>query len=209
MSDKRGILETISKERITVKIISAAGDEVNHFRRPVSWTEAARTTEITAIAFAGVGSPLKEVVWVVSILKTARRMPAQTGMTEGTIRARNISAEPAVISPVTPAPRAEERRACIRNAGATPKLTMSARLSSSFPISEYAFSILAEKPSRKSKIIAASISQDAVERSPFEARITAIKPEIRFNEVMKFGICLMKVILFFDVDQSKIIINFS
>ena len=38
------------------------------------------TTEITAIAFAGVGNPLKDVVCVVSILNFARRNAAQTGI---------------------------------------------------------------------------------------------------------------------------------
>ena len=78
-------------------------------------------------------------------------------------------------------------------AGAAPKLTASARESSSFPISEYAFSNLAEKPSRKSKIIAARISHEAVIRSLFIVNIIAIKPEARFREVMKFGICFIRV----------------
>lgn len=77
---------------------------------PVFWTEAARTTEITAIAFAGVGSPLKETDWVVSILNTAKRMPAQTGIIEGTAIARNISPDPASISPVLPAPKGRRKQ---------------------------------------------------------------------------------------------------
>jgi hypothetical protein len=39
--------------------------------------------------------------------------------------------------------------------------------------------------------MAASISHDADVRSPLEARMMAIKPEVRFKEVMKFGICLI------------------
>lgn len=42
------------------------------------------TTEMTAIAFAGVGNPLKDVVWVVSILNFASRSAAQTGISTGT-----------------------------------------------------------------------------------------------------------------------------
>ena len=76
-------------------------------------------------------------------------------------------------------------------AGATPKLTASASESSSFPISEYALRIRAEKPSRKSKIIAARISHEAVTGSPLAVKIIEINPAARFREVMKFGICLI------------------
>ena len=76
-------------------------------------------------------------------------------------------------------------------AGATPKLTISARLSSSFPNSEYALSNLADKPSRKSNIIAANIRHEAVTRFPFAAKIIAINPDARLSDVMKFGKCFM------------------
>lgn len=76
------------------------------------------------------------------------------------------------------------------NAGATPKLTTSARESSSFPISEYDFSNLAENPSKKSKIMAATINHEAVKRLPFAAKIIAINPDTRLSDVMRFGICL-------------------
>jgi hypothetical protein len=77
------------------------------------------------------------------------------------------------------------------NAGATPKLTTSARLSSSLPISEYALSNLADKPSRKSKIIAKNISHDAVIRFPLAAKIIAMNPEARLRDVIKFGTCFI------------------
>lgn len=79
------------------------------------------------------------------------------------------------------------------NAGATPKLTTSARLSSSFPISEYAFNNLAEKPSKKSKTIAARINHDAVCRSPLAAKIIEVNPAARLREVIKFGMCFIKI----------------
>ena len=50
---------------------------------------------------------------------------------------------------------------------------------------------LAEKPSRKSKIIAASISHEAVIRSPFSINIIEINPETRFSEVIVLGICFI------------------
>jgi hypothetical protein len=83
------------------------------------------------------------------------------------------------------------RRLYIIIPGATPKLTTSARLSSSLPITEYAFSNLAENPSRKSKIIAASISHDAVTVSPVAAKMTAANPDVRLSEVIKLGIYLI------------------
>jgi hypothetical protein len=76
-------------------------------------------------------------------------------------------------------------------AGAAPKLTASARESSSFPISEYAFSNLAEKPSRKSKIIAARMSHEAVTISPLTAKSIEINPAARFRQVMRFGMCFI------------------
>jgi hypothetical protein len=59
------------------------------------------------------------------------------------------------------------------------------------PIAEYAFSTRAEKPSRKSKIIAARINHEAVMMFPFAAKIIAANPEARFSEVIKFGICFI------------------
>ena len=90
-------------------------------------------------------------------------------------------------------------------AGATPKLTTSARESSSFPISEYAFSSLAVNPSRKSKIMAASINQEAFARSPLNAKMTEMNPAARFSDVMKLGICLNIDLL---SEGNKIKINF-
>ncbi len=72
-------------------------------------------------------------------------------------------------------------------AGATPKLTTSARESSSLPIAEYAFSNLAVNPSRKSNTIAASISHEAVIRLPFNTKIMEINPDIRLRDVIRLG----------------------
>lgn len=56
---------------------------------------------------------------------------------------------------------------------------------------EYAFSKRAEKPSRKSKIIAASINHEAVIMFPFAAKIIATNPDNRLSDVMMFGICFI------------------
>ena len=75
------------------------------------------------------------------------------------------------------------------NPGATPKLTRSARLSSSLPNSEYAFKALAANPSRKSKTMAARINQEAVIKSPFRMKIIERNPEARLREVIRLGMC--------------------
>jgi hypothetical protein len=49
----------------------------------------------------------------------------------------------------------------------------------------------AENPSRKSNIMAARISHDAVTMSPSDAKIMAKNPDARFKEVIKFGICFI------------------
>ena len=76
-------------------------------------------------------------------------------------------------------------------AGSTPKLTISARESSSFPISEYAFRSLAANPSQKSNPAAANMSGKAMSIRPCKVKITPRVPEIRFIEVIVFGICLI------------------
>ena len=99
----------------------------------------------------------------------ARRNAAQTGIKAGIIKRSDVfkPSESAVIVPDID--EASLSNLYIINAGATPKLTISARLSSSLPITEYALSNLADKPSRKSNIIAASMSHEAVTISPSAA----------------------------------------
>ena len=57
----RGILLTIMRDNITVKIASNTGDPVNELKRGELDKCPAITTDITASAFAGVGKPLKVV----------------------------------------------------------------------------------------------------------------------------------------------------
>jgi hypothetical protein len=121
----------------------------------------------------------------------ARRKAAHTGIRTGTIIVSVVlrPSERAIVDPY--ADKESLSILYIISAGATPKLTTSARLSSSLPISEYAFSNLAEKPSRKSNIIAATISHEAVTLSPLAAKIIAINPADRLREVIKLGICFI------------------
>jgi len=61
----------------------------------------------------------------------------------------------------------------------------------------------AAKPSKKSNKIPSKIKNAANVRSPFKAKIIAIKPERRFNSVMKFGICFLIMFCFKFVVKVK------
>jgi hypothetical protein len=165
--------------------------------------------EITARAFAGIGKPLNVFVCVESKLNIASRIAPHTGIIEG-ININNIAFMLSEFISIGPFNDMDSlRRRYIIIPGATPKLTMSARLSSSFPIAEYALSNLADKPSRKSNIIAASISHEAVTRFPLAAKIIAINPDARLSDVIKFGKCFMLKLDNVIKKGSKIKINFS
>ena len=72
----------------------------------------------------------------------------------------------------------------------------SAKESSSFPIPEYAFSSLAEKPSKKSKTDANNMQYTAYWYSPLKVNMMDIAPERRLQQVIVFGICFVIFILF-------------
>lgn len=76
-------------------------------------------------------------------------------------------------------------------AGAIPKLIRSARESNCLPRSEYAFSSLAENPSRKSKTAAMKIRYDAIVKSPYIENKIERTPQTRFSVVIVFGICFL------------------
>ena len=80
-------------------------------------------------------------------------------------------------------------------AGRRPKLTESARESSSFPIGEYAPKALAAKPSKKSKTAAASISMKETSSLPENAQTIPATPLSRFSEVIVFGIFFMIIFM--------------
>jgi hypothetical protein len=124
----------------------------------------------------------------------ASRKAAQTGIITVDPKIMNVTRPPSFIMVGADNESDALSRLKIINAGATPKLTKSDRESSSFPMSEYESSNLEKNPSRKSKIIAASISHEAVTRSLFKVKIIAAKPEARLREVMKLGICFILMI---------------
>jgi hypothetical protein len=89
--------------------------------------------------------------------------------------------------------------------GATPKETTSARESRTLPTSDDAFSILAMKPSRKSKRAAIPIIQEAMIMSPEKRKMMDKQPERRLKSVSRFGNCFHILILFL---QTIKILNF-
>src|SRR6478672_8218360 len=95
--------------------------------------------------------------------------------------------------------------------GATPKLTTSLKESNCLPISEEALKSRARKPSRKSIMAAANIKREPCQIfsgsttwvAPVASNVTivspvcrintiAMQPEIRFNNVKRFGICFIQ-----------------
>lgn len=79
LSERSGILETISRDNTTEKIITETGDAVKDLISAESEYADERMTVTTASAAAGVGRPLNDTVCVVSVLNFASLSPAQTG----------------------------------------------------------------------------------------------------------------------------------
>ncbi len=100
--------------------------------------------EQTSSAFAGVGKPRKRTFCLSSVLNLASRIAAQTGINIDSQHNLPSGISTAVIIP-----------------GATPKETMSARESNSLPMVDFALSILAAKPSRKSAAMAPNMNHEA------------------------------------------------
>lgn len=143
--------DTIRKLSVSERNARITGLAKNEVVVPGSCVVRKRNRKTTTRADAGVGSPLKWLFCVVSRLNVARRSAEKAGIKKG--QARRIHwrkvADPGW-----------KRGSCLMNSfsikrnmkipGATPKLTTSARESSSFPRSEYALSRRATRPSRKS-----------------------------------------------------------
>ena len=72
--------------------------------------------------------------------------------------------------------------------GNTPKVTMSANESNSFPIADCVCSNRAENPSKKSNKAPTPIMYAADTKSPLNAKTIPMQPLNKFNEVIKLGI---------------------
>ena len=76
--------------------------------------------------------------------------------------------------------------------GTTPKVTISAKLSKSFPIGETTLSNRAANPSKKSKIAANPTKYADITKSPSNALTIAKQPHNRLQHVIVFGMyCLI------------------
>ena len=73
--------------------------------------------------------------------------------------------------------------------GATPKVTTSARESSSFPMGEDTPKARADIPSKKSNTAPSTIISTAQWYWPWNAAPVAIHPQMRLQQVMELGIC--------------------
>src|SRR5258708_38217496 len=98
--------------------------------------------EVMKMVLAGVLRPLKESCCVSSTLKMASRKAEQTAINNPTKGKYGLEDEAAIIL-------------YMASAGSNPKLTMSAKESSSLPIGEVSFIHRAVKPSKKSNTPAA------------------------------------------------------
>ena len=125
------------------------------------------------MAAAGVGSPMNELCCRSSILNFASLKADIIARKRGTKQTSDLELLNMVSNSITE--------------GSTPKLTISARESSSLPRPELALSILAANPSKKSKTAAASIRMKAGAGDPFNVRITPRIPHRRFMEVIASG----------------------
>jgi hypothetical protein len=85
LRENNGILLTISNDNIIVKRIRRKGDAVNELKSVDCEKCPAITIEITARAFAGIGSPLNDVDCVESRLNIASRIAPKTGIIAGII----------------------------------------------------------------------------------------------------------------------------
>ena len=163
-NENMGISDTRSSDVATAVIdniiISASGDAVD-----IRWVngktpqkavvvDMATISDDQKIAWAGTGSPKKEVVWRVSILNLANRNAEKMGMANADSKSNlhihdsfhdklysSLSIKLNIIIP-----------------GATPKLITSDSESSSFPMGEYAFNRRAANPSAKSNTAAMKIA---------------------------------------------------
>ncbi len=166
----RGMGETISQENNKVMTTNVAGPN--------------QATGVMAIrdgipqinkACAGVGTPMKESLWRVSILNFANRMAEKTASNKPI---HDHSPSPEVLNIFF-----------IAMAGSTPKVTMSASESSSLPIGWETFSHRALKPSRKSKTQAAQTNQAVGISGLVNEQIIPTQPQIRLPEVSALGMC--------------------
>src|SRR6478735_8570162 len=134
---------------------------------------------------AGVGMPINEVVWRVSMLNLARRN-AEKMVIRKPKNGKMVGSRPKKLLSWA---KDFSSKWNISTPGTTPNETISARESSCLPISEYARSKRASMPSIKSSTAAMPMRYAAFTRLPWKAEKIARHPQNRFIQVMAFGKC--------------------
>ena len=140
------------------------------------------------IALAGVGSPMNDDVWRSSRLNFARRYADRAGIRNAVYFKKFILSLLRVrlfIMPKT------------IKAGATPKVTTSAKESSSLPMGDCTFSNRATMPSKKSNTAPRNMNAAARSRFIFMACQVAKAPQVRLDNVIVFGMCFFIIVWVF------------
>lgn len=133
------------------------------------------------------GIPIKDNDCLVSLLNLASLKAEKTGIAKGKpSKIEGIGVFKVKVASIN---------SMAIKAGNTPKVTISAKESKSFPIGELAFNNLAANPSRKSNKQAKKIKYDALTRFPLVASSIPRTPHKRFRQVIVFGMCLCSFIL--------------
>ncbi len=151
------------------------------------------TKEAQKRAFAGVGSPRNPLVCRVSTLNLARRHAdaTQIANTAAPMSHGRLGSLVYGRSPYTGRSHAgskvQSKDHHTANAGATPKLTMSAKLSSCAPSGVPPPKALAASPSNTSKTAARKINPHAIVSCPCEAKRMEATPQARFAVVSRSG----------------------
>ena len=146
------------------------------------------TSEPQNSALAGVGTPMKEVVWRSSRLNFASLRAEKAAMMKATYGNQGRKGSRNSGYSIT--------KSCENTmvAGATPKVTSSASESSSLPIGDETCSKRALMPSKKSKTAPMIIHNSAISGFPPKANDVAMQPEMRLQQVIVFGICFLILI---------------
>ena len=141
-------------------------------------------------AFAGVGIPIKLVLWFVSILNFAKRRAENIGIRSaknGLIYSNKYCGSSFCVKKLPDSILKISWKIMIE--GATPKLIRSAKLSSCFPKSPLTLNNLASIPSKKSKNWPIIMNIPASVKCAWNARNIAINPQLKLESVKILGIC--------------------
>ena len=183
-NEKNGILTTKSKGNIIESGIRNC-KSTNNGNKSVLISGIATTK----IAATGVGKPINEVVCRVSILKLAKRIAENIGISRAKISGKKKPSILASLNMILWCNWYIKWNKIIP--GATPKVTISAMESNCFPSFPVTFSKRAASPSKKSKKAPAKMQREASGKLPWKEKIIAHNPQKRLVSVIIFGIFLL------------------